>query len=240
LEKDSDIVSILRTVPISRRDISISLKYKNIRTSTSDRELLRTVLLDRWSSFCFKKMYRLHLLDDLMPEVVRLSQIPQTKRGLNVLEHTFRVMNEADKLMSSVEYVDEIKIAFRFAALYHDVGKFETFQEENNKMKFYDHENISAVCAAQFIDHYHLVDSQTKIIICRIIRNHMAPLQYQRKPDWTLGAIGNFVRRCKNDYRLVVEFAKCDKLASSHNKSYLISLEEFMNKCEEVENEQKY
>lgn len=238
LEKNSnDIVNLFKTIDITRKDISLSCQYLATRTLETDSILLVKVLGDRWSAFWLKKLYRLKILGAVLPEIVRLSSIPQTKRGLDVLEHTFRVINEVDKLTyprSSGEA--QLLFLMKIAALYHDAGKYIAYKEVSGKMIFYEHERESVVLAEQFFDKYKLVLGGPKEIVSIVVANHMAPLQYQRNPNWTDGGVMNFVRRCRGYHNLVIDFAKCDKLASSKNRAYLFTLNELSERCKRVYN----
>ena len=222
-------------ITITKDDLNDARILLEEGDSLLPRHLLMLPLYYTWSSFVVRKLYRLKLYDPFYPSFRLMDSIHQDKRGITVFEHSLRVLNEVDK--DTVGIHQKYLIILKLAALFHDVGKISTMGTVDGKLRFLGHEYESVSIVEQYVDAFRLISPQDKKILSNIIKNHMAPLQYQRIPNWTLPAITNFVNKCFNRrYDIVIKFAEYDKRASTSNEKYIQPLHELLDKCHEVKN----
>lgn len=81
----------------------------------------------------------------------KLKDVPQSKMHHpegDVWVHTLMVVDEASKMKEK----SKNKRVFMWAALMHDVGKFETTRERKGKITAYDHDKVSARKTVEFLD----------------------------------------------------------------------------------------
>jgi len=227
---------IVSGINITKDDLNDAKIIREEASSRTAKNLLMIPLYYKWSAFIIRKFYRLKLYDDYYPEFRMMDQIDQNKRGVTVFEHSIRVLNEVDKHFENL-YCGELLI-FRLAAVFHDVGKINTMTVIDGKTRFLGHEYDSVYMTEQIIDKYGLIYKPDKTILLNIIQNHMAPLQYQRKPNWTIAAIQNFIHKCfDRRYDMVIKFAEFDKRASTNNEEYIQPLYDLLDKCNGVMND---
>jgi putative nucleotidyltransferase with HDIG domain len=70
---------------------------------------------------------------------------------------------------------------FRLAAFFHDIGKFQTYnKDENGKITFYSHEVVGANIAREWMKSLHFDDKDTEYVE-KLVRNHMFRLDATTK-----------------------------------------------------------
>jgi hypothetical protein len=151
-----------------------------------------------------------------------LKNIPQKKVGSkDAFEHTLRVIDQVP-----CDY-----IVLRWVALLHDIGKVKSCAVDYH---FHNHARYSKESAEIICKVFHV---QYEEEICSIVENHMYPLDYQRQPDWTDGAVRKFINRCggKEHALDVVLFASCDKAAEHPEKECLKPLQELHERIEKID-----
>lgn len=228
------IVSGINITKDDLNDAKIILEEAGPKTA---KHLLMIPLYYKWSSFIIRKFYRLRLYNSYYPEFRLMDGIEQNKRGVTVFEHSLRVLNEIDKNFEQIG-LDDL-LVLRLAAIFHDVGKISTMETLDGKVRFLGHEYDSVSTTSQLVDKYDLLPRTARGLLLNIIQNHMAPLQYQRCPDWSIAAIKNFIHKCfSNKYDLVIRFAEYDKRSNTKREDYIQPLYDLLNKCNEVENGQ--
>ena len=100
------------------------------------REELNKILLSNEPSKGIKLLYALELLDYIIPELIPCVTFNQHNNNHNkdVFKHTLSVLDNT-----------EPKLELRLAALFHDIGKPNTFtMDENGNGHFYEHHKESA------------------------------------------------------------------------------------------------
>ncbi len=156
----------------------------------------------------------------LIPSLERLKRVPQNKgKSKNAFEHTLRVL----------DCVPVDNAPLRWAALLHDLGKYDSYLADKNFRyhQIYSAEIADSLCVAYAVQQEEKVRS--------IVKNHMFPLDYQRRPDWTEKAIKAFIARCGEFHAIdVVDFAYYDKAAENNVPEFLKIITELRNKVKEV------
>lgn len=120
----------------------MSMSYRALPKERIFEELKKILETDK-PSIALKYMDEMNIIIAKLPEISRLKLVPQNPEFHpegNVKIHTFMVVDEARKLIDKVNS----KTAFMFAALYHDIGKFDAFKIIDGKITAHGHEKIGA------------------------------------------------------------------------------------------------
>jgi len=177
----------------------------------------------QWSSHVLKRLDRLGLLEWFLPDVAVLKSISQNKRKtVDALQHTLKVLNEADKR--------DLSLLIKWAAIFHDIGKAHC---ENN---FHYHEYKSEFMIDGILDKFPVVRGENRLKLYKLVRYHMWPLGYQRNQNYTDKTIENFIKKI-SDINLcidIVDLAICDKLATHNRQEYISPLLELKSKIWDI------
>ncbi|HKP55572.1 MAG TPA: HD domain-containing protein [Polyangiales bacterium] len=99
----------------------------------------------------------------------------------------------------------------RIAALLHDLGKPRTrnLSDKTNDYTFYNHENVGADLADEWLRDYRFSNEERKTIV-HLVRNHL--ICYSS--EWTDAAVRRFVRRVGPEYvDALMELGRADAIA---------------------------
>ncbi len=162
------------------------------------RDELNKILIEPTPSKAFLMMDNIKLLQEILAGLARLKNLEQpTKYHVDdVFTHSLKVLDRTRN-----------DLTLRMAALLHDIGKFKTYKKDNDKISFLGHDAESAKEAEVILKRL----KYPKDFICRvcsIIKNHMYPKMYNN--DWSDSAIRRFVKRCGNEFDLILEISKAD------------------------------
>ena len=157
-------------------------------------ELFRILQLDPRPSRAFSALERLGLLKVILPELVALRGIPQSKAVAgDALDHTLAA-------------VDAATVEARLAALLHDVGKATTLGGGH----FIDHEKVGADLASTVLARLRVPGSLAARTL-GAVRHHM----YAYDDSWTDAAVRRFIRRTADvDRALLFALRRADNAAS--------------------------
>ncbi|MFP4637245.1 MAG: CCA tRNA nucleotidyltransferase [Spirochaetaceae bacterium] len=132
-------------------------------------------------------LYETGILGLVMPELARGAEIPQGD-GIhdNVLTHSVHAAAGAP--------ADRLEI--RLAALLHDVGKVETYEEDESGMRFHGHDVASAERAREILGRLRFSNAVVDRV-SHLIRHHM----FDYDPgSWTDATVRRFLARVGADY----------------------------------------
>jgi putative nucleotidyltransferase with HDIG domain len=157
-------------------------------------ELFRILELDPRPSRAFSALERLGLLKVILPELVALRGIPQSKAVAgDALDHTLAA-------------VDAATVEARLAALLHDIGKAMTLGGGH----FIDHEKVGADLASTVLARLRVPGSLAARTL-GAVRHHM----YAYDDSWTDAAVRRFIRRTADvDRALLFALRRADNAAS--------------------------
>ncbi len=134
----------------------------------------------------FRMLSNLALLGIVAPELERCRETPQDKvAAQDVFEHSLATLDAAASAMPASTPPDE-DLALRLAALFHDVGKPDTFADGH----FHQHEFVGEAKARQILRRWRF-DKGTIERVTHLIRHHM----FWYQPDWTGSAVRRFIRK---------------------------------------------
>lgn len=126
----------------------------------------------------------------------------------NVWNHTMMVLDEAAKVKDQ----SKDQRVFMWAALLHDIGKPDTTRRRKGRITSYNHENIGAKLAEEFLSYF---TEETELIqqVRELIRYHMQILFVVKGMQFA------DIKGMKKhtDYREVALLGLCDRLGRGHS-----------------------
>jgi len=126
------------------------------------------------------------LLAVIAPELEKCRETPQEKvAAQDVFEHSLATLDAAAAEMPANTPPHE-DLVLRLAALLHDVGKPDTYDDGH----FHQHEFVGEAKARQMLRRWKL-DKASVDAVAHLIRNHM----FWYQPDWTSAAVRRFIRK---------------------------------------------
>ncbi len=200
----------------------ISLKKEQIRKTPGERikTELDQILLSSSVVTGMKSLYESTLLLTLFPEFEGLENLGQGGyHHLNVLPHLLLVIEKMDSALEWVtsranwiSLTDEDRLALYYAALFHDIGKQDTYSEdEKGKVHFYFHESHSCQRAEGIMERLKF-SNQLKHRILRLVQYHMRILNLPGETKE--GALKRLVNQMGEETPLLVLHTLADKEAS--------------------------
>jgi poly(A) polymerase len=178
------------------------------------------ILLSPRPAMGVRSLYESGLLLTLFPDLKGLEHLGQNEHHhLHVLLHTLLIV---EKLSWAFEWVSlkaralpftqEDRLALYYAALFHDLGKQDTYsKDEKGKVHFYHHESFSCQRAEEIMERLrfsHLLRNK----ILHLIQNHMRILNLSRETKEA--ALKRLVYQVGDDTPLLVLLTLADKEAS--------------------------
>lgn len=143
---------------------------------------------------------KLGLLEQILPEISRMKEIPQDKKDApDLFLHTMKCL---ERLARTTQDLDE-----RYAALFHDLGKVKTLKEEKGVVAFHGHEEEGEKMAKSILERMRAAHEQTEKVSF-LVRWHMLPTQYTG--DWSDAAVKRFIRRLGTHLKAVLRLARSD------------------------------
>lgn len=147
------------------------------------------------------------VLEALFPDLTAMRQVPpNTHHHLWLWDHTLELLRQSDLLFPTLpeayqQHLCEPVTPFanrlalvRLAALFHDVGKPETWViQENNRHTFYGHDRVSAEMFEAVARHRLKLGGTILKQVSTLIRWHLYPCQIT--PNSTPKAIARYLRR---------------------------------------------
>ena len=178
------------------------------------------ILLSPRPALGVRSLHESSLLLTLFPDLRGLEHLGQNEHHhLNVLSHTLLIV---EKLSWALEWValrkearmlaQEDRLALYYAALFHDLGKQDTYsRDEKEKVHFYHHESFSCQRAEGIMERLRF-SNVLKHRILHLIQNHMRILNLSRETKET--ALKRLVYQMGDDTPLLVLHTLADKEAS--------------------------
>jgi poly(A) polymerase len=195
-----------------KKEKILSLPGERIKTE------LDQILLSARPAIGMKSLYESNLLLTLFPEFKGLENLGQNEHHhLDVLSH---ILLMVEKISWASEWVtrhhrniflnQEDHLSFYYAALFHDIGKQDTYSK-NEKVHFYYHESFSAQAAEKIMERLRF-SNLMKDKILHLIQNHMRILNLSRETKET--ALKRLVNQIGDETPLLVLLTLADKEAS--------------------------
>lgn len=200
----------------------ISLKKEKVLTLPGERikTELDHILLSPRPAIGMKSLHESNLLLTLFPELKGLENLGQNEHHhLDVLFHTLLM---TEKISWAFEWVaqnhqeifltQEDRLSLYYAALFHDIGKQDTYTEdEKGRVHFYYHESFSAQAAERIMERLRF-STLMKNKILNLVKNHMRILNLSWETKET--ALKRLVHQVGDETPLLVLHTLSDKEAS--------------------------
>ncbi|NWG03082.1 MAG: HD domain-containing protein [Syntrophaceae bacterium] len=200
----------------------ISLKKEKILGLPGERvkSELDQILLSPQPFLGMKTLYESDLLLTLFPELKGLENLGQNEHHhLRVLHHTLLMIEKIEWALEwTVQHHREIsltredRLSLYYAALFHDIGKQDTYaRDEKGKVHFYYHETFSVQAAEGMMERLRF-SNLMKNKILRLIKSHMRVLNLSRETKET--ALKRLMNQMGEDTPLLILMTLADKEAS--------------------------
>ena len=198
----------------SKTDKILGLPAERIRTE------LDQILLSPQSAVGMKFLHDFNLLFSLLPELKGLGGLGQNEHHhLDALSHTVLIV---EKISWAFEWIgrndpktllnQEDRLVLYYAALFHDIGKQDTFsKDEKGRVHFYYHEAFSSQAAERIMERLRFSNLMGNKIL-HLVKNHMRILNLSRETKET--ALRRLVNQIGDDTPLLVLLSLADKEAS--------------------------
>lgn len=200
----------------------ISLKKEKVLSLPGERikTELDHILLSPRPAIGMKSLHESNLLLTLFPELKGLENLGQNEHHhLDVLFHTLLM---TEKISWAFEWVaqnhqeifltQEDRLSLYYAALFHDIGKQDTYTEdEKGRVHFYYHESFSVQAAERIMERLRF-STLMKNKILHLIKNHMRILNLSWETKET--ALKRLVHQVGDETPLLVLHTLSDKEAS--------------------------
>ena len=173
----------------------------------------------------FRMLSNLGLLAVICPELERCRETPQEKVAAgDVFEHSLATLDAAADEMPAGTPDDE-DLVLRLAALFHDVGKPDTYDDGH----FHQHEFVGDAIARRILRRWKF-DKATVEAVAHLVRHHM----FWYQPDWTSSAVRRFIRTVGLE-RIPALFAlrKADNVGSGARTPRMYALNELWLRVQE-------
>ena len=198
----------------SKREKILSLPAERIRME------LDQILLSPQPAVGMKFLHECNLFFSLFPEMKGLEGLGQSEHHhLDALSHTLLIV---EKISWALEWFDrndpkpslnqEDRLALYYAALFHDIGKQDTYsKDEKGRVHFYYHEAFSVQAAEKIMERLRFSNLMENKIL-HLIKNHMRILNLSRETKET--ALRRLVNQIGDETPLLVLLSLADKEAS--------------------------
>ena len=167
-----------------------------------------------------KSLHESGLLLTLFPDLKGLEYLGQSKHHhLHVLSHTLLIIEKlswafewVSQEAESFQLAQEERLALYYAALFHDLGKQDTYsKDEKEKVHFYHHESYSCQRAEGIMQRLRFPNLLRNGVL-HLIQSHMRILNLSRETKET--ALKRLVYQVGDDIPLLVLLTLADKEAS--------------------------
>jgi len=200
----------------------ISLKREKILNLPGERikSELDQILLSTRPALGTRSLYESNLLLTLFPEFKGLENLGQNQHHhLNVLSHTLLMVEKISWAFEwitrnhrNISLTQEDRLSLYYAALFHDIGKQDTYsKDEKEKVHFYYHESFSVQAAERIMERLRF-SNLMKNRIFHLIKNHMRILNLSGETKET--ALKRLVNQVGDGTSLLVLHTLADKEAS--------------------------
>ena len=197
-----------------KKEKTLSLPGERIKTE------LDQILLSPRPAIGMKFLYESNLLLTLFPEFGGLQNLGQSEHHhLDVLSHTLLMTEKISwafdwvaQNYQEISLTQEDRLSLYYAALFHDIGKQDTYsKDEKERVHFYYHESFSVQAAERIMERLRF-SNLMKNKILHLIKHHMRILNLSRETKET--ALKRLVHQIGDETPLLILLTLADKEAS--------------------------
>lgn len=211
--------------PATAEAIRASAKLAEALSGERVQQEMARILGGPVPSVGLRMLSNLGLLAIVAPELERCRETPQEKLAAqDVFEHSLATLDAAAaELPAGARTEDDL--ALLLAALLHDIGKPDTYDDGH----FHQHEFVGEAKARQILRRWRF-DKATVEKVAHLVRHHM----FWYQPDWTSSAVRRFIRKVGLD-EIPALFAlrKADNVGSGARAPRMYALNELWLRVQE-------
>ncbi len=148
---------------------------------------LNKMIMGKNAGKAFEELFEIGALEIIIPELCRLKGLAQPlqyhKEG-DVWDHSIRSLNSLTDENADPNPLPEkeASLALRWATFMHDIGKYDTFQEDEERIRYDHHAEVGSEIAKKILNRLKF----PKKIVDRVfwlIRHHMMVVPLMTMPD---------------------------------------------------------
>jgi len=170
-----------------------------------DLRSLHKIMVSDHVSLALVTLQKAGFFHDLIPEIQESIDLKSSKSFKAIWPHTVRVVNQTPP-----------KLILRWAALFHDLGKAQSFEIINGKVTFRAHEYLSAKIFNRFASRSDIFSKSQRSRIGFLIANLGYVEGYSSK--WTDSAVRRFARDMGNATDDLLDLSRADITTSKIEK----------------------
>ncbi len=240
---DEDPLRLLRAVrfaaqldftiePQTRRSIRRQASKLQKISRERIRDEMNKLLLSDHPARGLDLLVELELMPSIVPEVVELRGVsqqptPRAPASKDVYAHVLRVVERSSP-----------RLVARWSALLHDIAKPRTKTVEDNKVHFFNHEDVGAYMARDILKRLHF-DRDFIESVSRIVHLHMRANAYAA--EWTDGAVRRLMIDAGDDLPDLLDLSRADITSYRVDKVARASarVTELAERCQHLKEEAK-
>jgi len=144
-------------------------------------EVLHDIMVGPHVALALAALQNAGFFEHLIPEIQEGLNLVSSKQFKEIWPHTLRVISQTPP-----------RLALRWAALFHDLGKAQAFSIKKNRVTFHHHEKISAKIFDKFTKKAEIFGKGQKSCIHFLVSNLGYAEGYES--DWSDSAVRRFAR----------------------------------------------
>ncbi len=206
---NEDALRIMRAIRFSSV-LGFQIENHTKEAIFKNKELLRNISAERIASeliktLCGNNVFNvlieyIDVLGEVIPELLPMKGFEQ-----NNIHHIYDVWEHTAKAVESIEPSPIL----RLSALFHDIGKPDSYIEKKGMGHFYGHANVSCEITKNILDRLKL-DNYTKDTVTQIVKLHDFPIKDDRF------AIKKFLNRYSPElFFMLLKMKRADDLAKN-------------------------
>lgn len=200
-------LSLIKKLAISGESESIpSFSQEDLKTlDHKDLYKLHDVVSAPQASLALAVLQNSGFFKIFIPEIEASLNLTSDKEFKQIWPHTLRVINQTPN-----------DLCLRWAALFHDLGKAESFEIIDGKVTFHGHEGISAKIFLRFAKRTMIFNKEIKDKIHFLVKNLGYVEAYDK--SWTDSAVRRFAKEIGPNLKDLITLSKADITTKHQSK----------------------
>ncbi|MBT4917604.1 CCA tRNA nucleotidyltransferase [Candidatus Peregrinibacteria bacterium] len=150
-------------------------------------ELNKMIMSKKNSGQAFEELFEVEALELIIPELCKLKGLAQPKmyhQEGDVWDHSLRALNSLTEEEGDPNPLPENPptIALKWATLMHDIGKYDTFQADEDRIRYDHHSEVGAEMSSKILKRLKF-DKKTIDRVKWLIEHHMMVVPLFEMPD---------------------------------------------------------
>ncbi|MBI4235363.1 CCA tRNA nucleotidyltransferase [Candidatus Peregrinibacteria bacterium] len=151
------------------------------------RDELNKIIMQKNPGQAFEELFEIGVLELIIPKLCKLKGLAQPlqyhQEG-DVWDHSLRALNSlTDEEISGDPLPSKPPtLALKWATLLHDIGKYETFQQDGKRIRYDGHSEIGAEIAKKILNHLKFPKKNINRV-CWLISHHMMIVPLFKMPE---------------------------------------------------------